>query len=255
MPPPFDMLLFDLDGTVCLSGAPIGGVVSKLNRLLQRQNVAGVLVTNNSSKPRAAYEAALETLGIDTRCVTVITPVEVAADYLVRRGLQRPFILGTAACVLEFESHGLRHEDDEPDCVVVAFDTELTYSKLDRCCEVIRRGAPVLQTNIDMFCPTVRGPVPDCGAIQALLTKTTGVRPSTHFGKPGAVMARYLRRRLGLSKRQLAVVGDRQATDVMLGNRLGATTVWVRSGDPTIAPQAQPDLVYQTMEAFLDDCC
>lgn len=252
-PSTLDGVLFDLDGTVCLSGVPIGGIVEQLNRFLKVDGRFGVLVTNNSSKSRAAYESKLDEIGVDRRAISVLTPVVVGADYLLQHGLPRPYILGTRACHEEFAAMGVAHEDANPDSVVVAFDTETTYEKLDRCAEFMLKGLPVFQTNIDLFCPTSHGPAPDCGAIQALLTTTTGIRPKTHFGKPGKLMVNYLKRRFDLKDARFVMVGDRQSTDVLLGNRLGATSVWVRSGDPAIDRNARPDVIKDTMDEFLSD--
>jgi HAD superfamily hydrolase (TIGR01450 family) len=250
----FDAIFFDFDGTVCVSGVPIGGVVEKLNRYLARDAHYGVLVTNNSSKSRRTYLERLDGIGIDCARMSVVTPVEVGADHLRRKGLTRAYILGTRACIAEFAEFGIQHDDEDPQCVIVAFDTETSYAKLDRCCEFMRRPIPTFQTNIDRFCPTSHGPAPDCGSIQALLTTVTNVKPKTHFGKPGRMMSSFLTRRFALKGARVAVVGDRQATDVLLGNRLGAVSVWVRSGDPTVSKGVRLDCVYETMEAFLDEC-
>lgn len=250
----FDAIFFDFDGTICISGVPIGGVVEKLNRFLSHGSRYGVLVTNNSSKSRRAYLERLAAIGLDCARLSVVTPVEIGADYIRRKGLTRAYVLGTRACIAEFAEFGVQHDEEAPECVIVAFDSETTYVKLDRCCELMRRGIPTFQTNIDLFCPTSHGPAPDCGSIQALLTKVTNIRPKTHFGKPGRVMSSFLARRFALSGTRVAVVGDRQATDILLGNRMGAVSVWVRSGDPTVSRSARPDCVYETMEAFLDEC-
>ena len=120
---------------------------------------------------------------------------------------------------------------DNPECIVVSFDKELSYEKLEMACQLINRGDPYYLTHIDMSCPTKFGPVPDCGAIGVLLQKTTEVEPMGHFGKPGDLLIGYLKKRIITEEDNIVMAGDRLYTDATLGTRLGAHTVLVCSGE------------------------
>lgn len=244
-------LLFDFDGTVTLGGVPIGGSVQALNRYLAVKDRRGILVTNNTSKAGSAYREAMQRIGIDTKHVDVVTPFDVAAPYFRGRGIDRAFIVGNAACREEFGRLGLAHVERGAQVVVVAFDTELRYDKLVTASTLISSGVPFYHTHPDLFCPTQNGPVPDCGAITALLRLASGQRSRGHFGKPGARMARFLVRDRAVDPATAILIGDRQSTDIRLGRRLGVYCVWVRTGDRSVA--AKPDETLELFEDFFSD--
>lgn len=247
-----DTLLFDLDGTIYLNDIPFDGVVTAVNRFLEREGRTGVALTNNSSKSSDLYIGKLSAMGFRMDRLSVVTPIEVGANYLRENGIDRAFILGTRACIAEFEKFGICFDRAAPECVIVCFDTECTYSKLSECAFHMARGIPTFQTNIDMYCPTLDGRAPDCGSLVALLVGTTGVAPIQHFGKPGELMAQFIRRR-HLVGRKAIMFGDRLSTDIALGERLSAATVWVRTGDPTTSPGITAHYTANTMASFLDE--
>lgn len=248
----FDTLLFDLDGTVYLNDTPFPGVVNAINAFLEPHDRMGIALTNNSSKTRAVYESKLERIGLNCEKISVVTPIEVGAEFLRGQGLSRAYILGTGDCISEFKTHGICFDDQNPQCVVICFDTECTYQKLSRCAFWMERGLPTFQTNTDLFCPTALGAIPDCGSLAALLTATTGVVPQASFGKPDELLANYVRKHFLIDRRQTAMFGDRIVTDIAFGRNIGATTVWVRTGDPSTSAEVQPDYVSTSMAEFLN---
>jgi len=76
---------------------------------------------------------------------------------------------------MEFASYGFVLTDKAPDYVVLGFDMTLTYEKLVKACDFIRAGVPFIATHPDINCPTETGYIPDCGAMTALITASTGV--------------------------------------------------------------------------------
>jgi len=248
-----DTLLFDLDGTVYLNDVPFEGVIDAINRFVRQDGHRGVALTNNSSKSKSVYEAKLAGMGLDVDRIRVVTPIEVGAAHLRAQGVSRAYIMGTQACVAEFAERGVAFEVEHPDCAIIAFDTESTYEKLARCGLLMAAGVPAYQTNVDLFCPTQAGAIPDCGSLAALLTSTTGVAPRAHFGKPGALMADYVTRHCLSGAGRAAMFGDRLSTDIAFGKQLGVLTVWVKTGDQTQSVDVRPDFVADTMAAFLNE--
>ena len=121
-------------------------------------------------------------------------------------------------------------EQDMPDIVVVGFDMTLTYEKLERVCTYIRRGAMFLATHKDINCPTEDGFIPDCGAMCAAITLSTGVEPK-YLGKPCSETLDMVIERTGYKKEEIAFVGDRIYTDVATGVNNGAVGILVLSGE------------------------
>ena len=143
---------------------------------------------------------------------------------------------------------------EDPEYVVVAFDTTLTYEKLWRLCDFVRAGLPYIATHPDINCPTETGFMPDIGAIIAAVEVSTGRRPDVIVGKPYSPIAQALKTKTGLDASQLCMVGDRLYTDIALG-QAGVLTVLVLTGETRREDLAgsvhRPDLVVEDLPALV----
>jgi NagD protein len=135
---------------------------------------------------------------------------------------------------------------DDPratDVVVVSFDRTFDYAKLLAGYRAVReRGAAIVATNPDPFCPTRDGGLPDCAAMLAALEACTGARAEAVVGKPSRHMLTAVLERLNVAPEATAVVGDRPATDVAMGQSIGATGILVLSGATSAAEAAAGDV-------------
>ena len=86
----------------------------------------------------------------------------------------------------ELRKAGLNITDqagDDVDCVLCAYDTELTYEKLVQVCkQLTETKVPWFATNPDLRCPIDFGMVPDCGSICRMITASVGREPE-YIGK------------------------------------------------------------------------
>ena len=141
-----------------------------------------------------------------------------------------------------------------PELIIVAFDKELTYHKLETACELINAGVPYYLSHIDIFCPTLKGNMPDCGAIGMLIEKTTGKKSLNNFGKPSDLMTKYIDNKLDKNQNKI-IVGDRIHTDIELGKKIGAETVLVCTGEYQNAKKdnlkINNTLIYNTLTDYL----
>jgi HAD superfamily hydrolase (TIGR01450 family) len=242
-------LAFDLDGTIYLGPHLLPGARA-LIEALHDEGVPYVFATNNSSKTAAQYLRHLGGLGIPVERSTMVTSNDVARAVLAQDGRHRPYLLATPEVTEEYAAAGLAPADADADCVLLTFDTTLTYAKLRFASDLVRRGAPYYATHPDVVCPTPDGPIPDCGAFIELLAAATGHRP-TILGKPERPMADTIRARLGVSAERIAFVGDRLYTDVRMANEHGFQAVLTLTGEATEADLAaspyRPDLVVTDM--------
>ena len=223
-------IFLDLDGTIYLGGKIIDAVDVELRRI----GDAGASIyymTNNTSLSSVEYVHKIGNLGLPLTERAIISPTVVFCNWLREQKIRSVFAVGTKAFCEELELRaGVSVTDDRPDCVIVAFDRELTYKKLEAACGFINSGTPWYLTHIDLACPSPLGPIPDCGAIGRLIEATTGSAPAGHFGKPGDLMLEFLRREIGPYDESI-VAGDRLYTDAEVGLRLGARTVIVCTGE------------------------
>jgi HAD superfamily hydrolase (TIGR01450 family) len=132
---------------------------------------------------------------------------------------------------------------DVPDAVVIGFDLTLSYERVCRAAWWIHEGKLFVATNPDRVCPTDQPTVlVDCGSICAMLEKATGRGPDIVLGKPDPAMLSGILDRHGLRPSQIAMVGDRIYTDILMAHRADAFGVLVLTGEATArdAEQANP---------------
>ena len=250
----------DMDGTIYRGGA----LFPFTNPFLERLTTLGIgysFLTNNSSKSTAEYVHRLQHLGVEASADEVYTSTQATLEFLreTHPGRRRLFVLGTMSMRKEMESAGFvitaDAASDEPDAVLVGFDTDLRYARLCRAAYWIQQGKPFFASHPDRVCPTDEPTVlVDCGAVCAALREATGRAPDAVLGKPDPRMLHGLLRRHRLAPDALAMVGDRLYTDVEMAHRAGAFSVLVLTGEATAADAeqypVQPDLISADISAF-----
>lgn len=247
------LFLLDMDGTVYLGNRLLPGALDFL-QYLQETGRDHLFLTNNSARNADYYAKKMTQLGWRSEPVEFLTSGEATALYLggIKSGA-RIYLLGTPDLEAEFAAHGFTLTEDYPDYVVLGFDMTLNYAKLVRACDLIRGGVPFIATHPDLNCPTETGYIPDCGAMTALITASTGVTPKV-IGKPNREIIDALFRKKPVERMRVAMVGDRLYTDIVMGHSAGVTTILVLSGeakqsDIPAAP-AKPDYVLAGLGAL-----
>jgi NagD protein len=132
--------------------------------------------------------------------------------------------------------------------VVVSFDRGFSYRKLHAGFRAVReRGAPIIATNPDPYCPMPDGGLPDCAAMLAALEACTGAKAEAIVGKPSRHMVATVFERLQVDPADTAVVGDRITTDVAMGQAIGAAGILVLTGatsaEDVLSSDVRPDYV------------
>lgn len=250
----------DMDGTIYNGGTLFVFTIPFL-KLLKDLGIGYTFLTNNSSKSTRDYLARLQHIGIHATADELYTSSQATLEYLREKlpSARRLFLLGTPSLAAEVAAAGftLTADDpaDEPDAVVVGFDTTLVYARLCRAAYWIKQGKPFIATHPDRICPTDQPTVlVDCGAICAALEQAAGRAPDRVLGKPDPCMLRGLLHRHALAPDQLALAGDRLYTDMAMARRVGALGVLVLTGETTAAAAAQanppPDLIVSSLEEF-----
>ncbi len=229
------LFLFDMDGTLYL-GNRLYDFTKELLATIKRQNRRYLFMTNNSSKSVADYIKKLEKLGITATREDFITSSQATAYYLHKHHEgKKLYVCGTNSLKEELRAEGFTVTEmaDEAECIVMGFDTELTFQKLEDVSRLLlTREIPYIATNPDLVCPTEFGSVPDCGSVCQMIENATGKRPVV-IGKPAPLMPQLAMERLSYSKEETCVVGDRIYTDIKSGLNADITTVLVMSGETT----------------------
>ena len=248
----FKALILDLDGTVYLDGTPIKNVISQLIDL-HLKNVHIQFLTNNTSVEKTTYVNKLKKMGLyfveDTH---VLSPIDAFIAFAKKEKIKHCYYL-LPNKVIEYieENGGPKMGFTDPDLVLVGFDRELTYEKLERACGLINSNVPYSITHIDLACPTKYGPIPDCGSISNLIRNTTNKKWEYDFGKPsyrlGDIIVSLLKEK-GIAIEESVLIGDRYYTDIALGNLIGAKTCHVQTGESFVLSENDPDNLWPTFE-------
>ncbi|MCI5847519.1 MAG: HAD-IIA family hydrolase [Candidatus Limiplasma sp.] len=238
------LFLLDMDGTLYLGDRVFDHCLDFL-RAIRRQGGRYLYLTNNSSKSVDKYVEKMERLHIPAAAEDFFTSTDAACAYLREHYHGRKiYALGTASFRQQLQGAGFPVTDrleDDVDCLLMGFDTELTFQKLEDACILLGRGVEYLATNPDWVCPTEYGYVPDCGSISQILCNATGRKPF-FIGKPEPAIARLAMEKLGCPPADTVLIGDRIYTDIACGVNAGIDTVLVFSGETTRQDWAKSEI-------------
>ena len=161
------------------------------------------------------------------------------------------YVVGTPSLLNEFRSFGIPLVEEDPDIVVLGFDTTLTYEKLSRACHSIRNGCIYYGINPDLNCPMEGGTfIPDCGSMARLVEASTGRYPE-FFGKPSEHTLNYMIQETGYRPDEIAIVGDRLYTDIAVADQSEVTSILVLSGESTLKDvengDVKPDVIVKDL--------
>lgn len=253
-----NLFLFDMDGTLYL-GDQLYPFTNTLLKTIKETGRRYLFMTNNSSKSVEDYVKKLAKLGISATRDDFITSSQATAHYLkLHHPGKRLYVCGTQSLKRELEMEGFVVTEalDDVDCIVMGFDTELTFKKLEDVSRLLltRENIPYIATNPDYVCPTEFGSVPDCGSVCDMIFNATGKRPVV-IGKPSPLMPKLAMAKYGYSADETAVVGDRIYTDIKSGLNAGITGILVMSGETTPEILAEsvdkPHLVLEDASAII----
>lgn len=251
------LFLFDLDGTLYLGDNLFPGA-RELLAFIRTRGGQYRFLTNNSSRSVDAYVQKLSRLGIAAQPRDFLTGVDAMAAHLHAHGMEtrRFYVCGTESMKSQLRAAGftVAERREDADALLMGFDTELTFQKLEDACILLGQGADYLATNPDWVCPTAYGFVPDCGSVCEMLWRATGRRPLV-IGKPEPAMPLLAMQQAGASAQETLLIGDRIYTDIASGANAGIDTLLVLSGEakeedlPTAQPQ--PTFVLPDVQALL----
>ena len=235
--------LLDMDGTIYLDNDLFDGTLDFLSAL---KSTGGkyLFVTNNSSKSTDAYVDKLAKIGISSSEDDFLTSTDATCLYLKQYEGKKFYVSGTRSFETQLRESGVvttTQIEDDIFGIVMGYDTELTFKKLDDVSRLLtERDLVYIAANPDWVCPTSYGYVPDCGSVAEMIKRATGKSP-IFIGKPKPDMLLLAMERFGYSKEETLMVGDRVYTDIASGYNAGVDTVFVLSGEGTVADAENSD--------------
>ena len=246
-------VVLDMDGTIYHENTLISGAKSFFE-LLRKQGKNYVFMTNNSSKNKYSYVEKLIQLGIHATVDNIVSSVNVTIDFLnSHKPKAKIFLVGTKSFQEELEAEGFTvvspfYRKMDIDYVLVGFDTELNYAKVEGACYFISRGVEYIATNCDIRCPVKEGKyIPDCGAICQLISAATDCHP-LFLGKPNEYIVHTVMSKCNVKKEDIICIGDRLYTDIAVGIKAGVDTAVVLTGETT--KEDLVDTIFQPTYCF-----
>lgn len=249
------LFLLDMDGTIYAGDRLFPGAASLLAAVTERGG-RFLFLTNNSSSSVTDYVEKVRAMGISAGPECFFTAAQAAAlELSTRYAGQRVYCLGTDSLRAGLAQAGIpvaETADDGVQVVLVGFDTQLTFEKIDCVSRLLqqRPDLPYLATNGDLVCPTEYGFVPDCGALCRLLEPAVHRLPRV-IGKPEPEMIYQAMARWDAAPEDTLMIGDRLYTDIAAGRRAGVDTLCVLTGEAQLphlsASPHQPDYVLDSV--------
>jgi len=230
-------MILDMDGVLWKSDSPIGNLPAIFDRI-QERGLKVAFATNNGTRTPEQYVERLATFGIQAQPWQVVTSALGVAHLLCQKlpPGERVFAVGGEGVMAALQEKGFLllsvPEAEEAQAVVMGIDVQINFDKMREATLLVRRGVPFFATNPDKTFPTPRGEIPGAGAWISVITTATGIEP-VYAGKPAPYMLELARERLGTTKEETLVVGDRLETDIAGGQAAGCPCALLLSGVST----------------------
>lgn len=220
-------LLLDLDGTVYQEGHAIPGAAEALAEL-RRRGMPFRFTTNTTRRPRAVLAEWLRSMGIPAESEEILSAPAAAGRWLRDRGFRRAQLLLARETWVDLPD--IEPSDEAPEAIVVGDLGEAwSFSILNQAFRHLMDGAELVAIQRNRYWLTDSGLSLDAGPFIAALEYGSG-KTGILVGKPNPAFFEAAARELGVSRDQIAVVGDDLESDVAGARQSGMIGVAVRTG-------------------------
>jgi NagD protein len=221
--------LMDMDGVILRGTTLIPGAAEFVRRL-RAQGIPYLILTNNSQYTARDLHVRLSYMGLDVPPEAIFTSALATAQFLhSQRPGGRAYAIGESGLTTALHDIGYILTDQEPEYVVLGETTAYSFERITRAIRFVTAGARFIATNSDVMGPGEGGIVPATGAVAALISAATGVKPY-FVGKPNPLMMRTALRTIEAHSEESVMIGDRMDTDIVAGIESGLRTILVLSG-------------------------
>jgi NagD protein len=239
--------LIDMDGVIYRENTLIPGAAEFIQTLLTT-GTPFLFLTNNSGPTPEDLAVRLKHLGIDELPPRhFYTSALNTADFLCETDPGcTAFIIGESGLQTAMHERRIPNDAIKPRYVVVG-EGAPTTERLTKAHECIEKGARLLATNPDNWCPVSKDKTrPGAGATAAFLEASTG-RRAYYLGKPNGYMFHRARRKLSElalnEPDQVVMIGDTMETDIRGAVEAGMQSFLVLTGSTQL--EVMGDYVYQ----------
>ncbi len=219
----------DMDGVIYHGNKILPGVKDFVD-WLKRENKKFLFLTNSSERTTKELHEKLFRLGIDVDENVFYTSALATAYFL---SAQKPngtaYIIGEAGLINAMYNVGFTMNSYNPDYVVVGDTRSYSFEKIEQAVNLVIKGAKLIGTNPDLTGPSEHGIIPATKALISPIELATG-KQAYFVGKPNPLMMRIALKKLGCSREETVIIGDRMDTDIIAGIESEIDTCLVLSG-------------------------
>jgi len=233
--------MFDVDGTLVLGdrsghGYEVLPGAKEVLETLKARGIPFVLLTNGSAYPASVQTPRLRAVGLPVEDWQMLTPSSVTADYLARKGVKRALILGTPGVGHALQETGIeilftgQPGADQVDAVYVGWHPDCGMKDIETACHAIWNGAKLyIASSVPFFASHGGKAIGYSHAIYAAIRSLTNSR-GIITGKPSQHALKYVARKLGVTVKDVGVVGDDPTLETAMARKGGAIGFGVTTG-------------------------
>ncbi len=243
----YNNFIVDIDGTTFRKQVPIDGTSSFLKNI-KKNNKKFFFLSNNSSLNFKSFEKLFKKVNFKINKSNIINSTDVLITYLKDNKIKKVYASGNKKFLGELKKNHIAVSKNNPTVVIVSYDDEINYKKMQTLSELLNKGIKFIATHDDNFYPSIKGPIPDAGSILSLLETTTGKKPSKIFGKPSVEIKKLLK-----IKGKTIVIGDKIEKDILFAKNCNYDSALVLTEDEIgtngkIHEKIKPDYILSSIK-------
>ena len=253
--------LIDMDGVIYRENQLIPGALEFVEALVAT-GTPFLFLTNNSAPTGEDLTVRLKHLGIiGLSPKHFYTSAMNTADFLAETHPNcTAFVVGEGGLLAALHERRIANDAIHPNYVVVG-EGAATTEKLTKAHELIEKGARLVATNPDNWCPVSHDRTrPGAGALAAFLEASTG-RPAYYLGKPNGFMFHCAKAKLMehpvTRADEVVMIGDTMETDIRGAVEAGLHGYLVLTGSTKLEDVGdyvyQPTRILQSVAELVDE--